>query len=222
MPAPGHYLRHGLSVFHPLGLPFTDNELLFPGLGCFSPGPMLFYQTVLLIKDFPAVAYPDLVYGLRHELLDMEAVVDKPGCRETSSYRQHHGCRQVGSHCLYRAASFDANPLQHLAYRICGHTPYHCHKTAFPSVSGLVGKNRIDLPVAQACLVKAEVFPYILRENDIFLGMGLLVPTAVVAYLLLVLLTKRLAVETEPLPEALYAYRTALNLPLLKKPRTPH
>ena len=84
----------------------------------------------------------------------------------------------------------------------------------------LVGKNRIDLTVAQACLVKAEVFPQVLGENDIFLGMGLLVPTAVITYLLLVLLAKCLAVEPVPLPKALYAYRTALNLPLLKKPRT--
>ena len=222
MPAPGHYLRHGLSVFHPLGLPFTDNELLFPGLGCFSPGPMLFYQTVLLIKDFPAVAYPDLVYGFGHKLLDMEAGVDKPGCRETSSYRQHHGCRQICRNCFDLSPFLYGDSFQYLGNRIRSHPSYYCYQTAFPSVNGLVGKNRIDLPVAQACLVKAEVFPYILRENDIFLGMGLLVPTAVVAYLLLVLLTKRLAVETEPLPEALYAYRTALNLPLLKKPRTPH
>ena len=51
--------------------------------------------------------------------------------------------------------------------------------------------------------------------------MALLIPAAVIAYLLLVLLAERLPVEPEPLPKALYAYRTALNLPLLKKPRTP-
>ena len=84
----------------------------------------------------------------------------------------------------------------------------------------LVGKNRIDLPVAQACLVKAEVFTDILRKDNVFFRMAFLVPTAVITYLLLVLLAKRLAVEPEPLPKALYAYRTALNLPLLKKPRT--
>ena len=52
----------------------------------------------------------------------------------------------------------------------------------------LVGKDRIYLPVAQACLVKAEVFPQVLRKNNIFIRMALLVPTAVVAYLLFVLL----------------------------------
>ena len=52
----------------------------------------------------------------------------------------------------------------------------------------LVGKNRIDLTVAQAGLVKAEVFSDVFRENNVFFGMILLVPTAVITYLLLVLL----------------------------------
>ena len=89
-------------------------------------------------------------------------------------------------------------------------------------MSRLVGKNRIDLSVAQACLVKAEVFTYVLREDNVFLGMVFLVLVTVIAYLLLVLLAQGLSVEPEPLPKALYAYRTALNLPLLKKPRTLH
>ena len=149
---------------------------------------MFFYQPVFLIKHFPAVPYPDLVYGFGHKLLDMKPVIDKLCRRKTSSYRQHHGRRQVRGHCLYLTASLDADTLQHLAYRICGHTPYHCHKTAFPSVSGLVGKNRVDLPVAQACLVKTEIFTDIIRKNNIFIRMALLAPTAVIAYLLLVLL----------------------------------
>ena len=222
MPAPGHYLWHRLSVLHPLRLPFADNELLFSCPGSFSPGPMFLYQPVLLVEHLPAVAYPDLVYGLGHKLLDMEAVIDKPGCRETSSYGQHHGCRQVGGHGLYLAASLDADTLQHLAHRIRGNTSYHCHKTAFPAVGCLVSENRIDLSVAQACLVKAKVFTYVLWKDNVFIGMSLLVPSAVIAYLLLVLLAKRMSVEPEPLPKALYAYRTALNLPLLKKPRTLH
>ena len=87
-------------------------------------------------------------------------------------------------------------------------------------MSGLVGKNRIDLTVAKAGFVKAEVFSQVLRKNNIFIRMALLVPAAVIAYLLFILLAKRLSVEPEPLPKALYAYRTALNLLLLKKPRT--
>ena len=220
MPAPGHYLWHRLSVLHPLRLPFADNELLFSGPGSLSPGPVLFYQPVFLIKHFPSVAYPDLVYGFGHKLLDMKPVIDKPGCRETSSNRKHHGCRQVGGHCLYLAASINSDLLQYLAYRIRGYTPYHGYETAFTAVSRLVGKNRIDLTVTQTCLVKTEVFTDVLREDNVFFRMPLLVPVAVVAYLLFVLLAKRLSVEPEPLPKALYAYRTVLNLPLLKKPRT--
>ena len=220
MPAPGHYLRHGLSVLHPLRLPFADNKLLFSGLGSLSPGPMLFYQAVLLIKYFPAVPYPDLVYGFGHKLLDMEAVIDKPGCRETSSYGQHHGCRQICRNCFDLSSFLYGDSFQYLGNRIRSNPSYHRHKTAFPPVCSLVGENRVDLSVAQACLVKTEVFSQVIRKNNIFIRMALLIPTAVITYLLLVLLAKRLAVETEPLPEALYAYRTALNLPLLKKPRT--
>ena len=71
-------------------------------------------------------------------------------------------------------------------------------------------------------LIKAHVIAEVVWEKHVILGMLQLFPVAVVADLFLVLLAKRLAVETVAGCKRGDAYRRGLNLPLLKKQRTPH
>ena len=87
---------------------------------------------------------------------------------------------------------------------------------------GLVGQDGIDLPVGQAGLVKAHVITEVVGEKHVLPGMPQLFPLAVVAYLLLVLLTERLPVQAVAGCKRGDADGSGLNLPLLKKRRTRH
>ena len=87
-------------------------------------------------------------------------------------------------------------------------------------MSGLVGQDCINIAAAQACLVEAHIRSYILGIQHVFFGMLQLIPIAIAAYLLLVLLSQRLAFESVACRKCGYAYWGALNLLLLKKPRT--
>ena len=84
---------------------------------------------------------------------------------------------------------------------------------------GLVGQNGIDLAVGQAGLVKAHVITEVVGKKHVLLSMLQLFPLAVVAYLLLVLLTECLTVQTVAGSKRGDAYGSGLNLPLLKKRR---
>lgn len=59
---------------------------------------------------------------------------------------------------------------------------------------GLVGQQGIYLAIAQTCLVKAQILSDIIREKQVFIRMLQLIPSAVIAYNLLVLFTQCLAV----------------------------
>ena len=84
----------------------------------------------------------------------------------------------------------------------------------------LVGQDSINIAVAQACLVEAHIRSEILGIQHVFFGMLQLNPIAVAAYLLFVLLSQRLAFESVARRKCGYADWGALNLLLLKKPRT--
>ena len=51
---------------------------------------MFFNRFVLGLKDFPAVAYAQLVDSLGNELLHVETVIDQGGTGKGRPYRQHH------------------------------------------------------------------------------------------------------------------------------------
>lgn len=93
-------------------------------------------------------------------------------------------------------------------------------RAPFAAVRGLVGQHGIHLAVGQACLVEAHVPAYVFREQHVILGVVELVPAAVTAYLLLVLLAQGLAVEPVAFGKRGDVDRGGLNLPLLKKRRT--
>lgn len=84
----------------------------------------------------------------------------------------------------------------------------------------LVGQDGVDFPIAQTRLVKAHVRTEILGIEQVFLRMGQLVPVTVTTDLLLVLLAQRLTVKPVAGGKSGDAYRSALNLLLLKKQRT--
>lgn len=84
----------------------------------------------------------------------------------------------------------------------------------------LVGKHRIDVAVAQAGLVQAQVRSDVFREKYIFLSVTQLRPLPVIAYGLLVLFAQSLPVQAIAPGQCGDAYWGGLNLPLLKKPRT--
>lgn len=85
---------------------------------------------------------------------------------------------------------------------------------------GLVGQYGVYVAVAQAGLIKAQVFAQIIRIQYVVLGMAILAPCAIIAYTLLILLAQCLTVQPVTTGEGADAYRCAFNLPLLKKPRT--
>ena len=79
----------------------------------------------------------------------------------------------------------------------------------------------LSLAVRQAGLVKTHIIAKVVWEKHVFLGMLQLLPITVVADLLLVLLAKRLAFEAVAGSKRGDTYGCGLNLPLLKKQRTP-
>ena len=89
-------------------------------------------------------------------------------------------------------------------------------------MGGLVGQYRVDIAIAEARLVKAHVPADVAGEEDMLFGMLQLAPTAVAAQLLLILLAQGLSVNPVALSQRLDAYGRGVNLPLLKKERTPH
>ena len=84
----------------------------------------------------------------------------------------------------------------------------------------LVGQERVQFTIGQACLVNAKMEAQILREQQILLGMEPLVPLAEVAEMLLVLSDQLLTVYTIVIGYALDAFRCGLNPILLKKLQT--
>ena len=85
---------------------------------------------------------------------------------------------------------------------------------------GFVGQYGVDIAIAQAGLVKAHVLSEIFRIQYVFIGMIKLVPYPVIADYFLVLPAQCLSVQPVAGCKGGDADRGALNLPLLKKPRT--
>ena len=98
---------------------------------------------------------------------------------------------------------------------------YHSRQGTLAAVCGLVRQDGIDLSVRQAGLVKAHVIAEVIGEKHVLFGMLQLLPVTVVADFLLVLLAKRRAFEAVAGGKRGDAYGRGLNLPLLKKRRTP-
>ena len=98
---------------------------------------------------------------------------------------------------------------------------YHRSQGPLAAVSRLVGQDGIDLTVRQAGLVKAHVITEVVGEKHVLLSMLQLLPVAVVTDFLLVLLAECLTVQTVAGSKRGDAYGRGLNLPLLKKKRTP-
>ena len=89
-------------------------------------------------------------------------------------------------------------------------------------MGGFVGQNGVDIPVAQARLVQAQVTACVVGIQRVFIRVVMLIPAAVITYALLVLLAERLALKAVSAGKRADAYGGILNLPLLKKPRTQH
>ena len=87
-------------------------------------------------------------------------------------------------------------------------------------MGGFVGQDGIDLAIGQARLIEAHVCTEVVGEEHVFPRMLQLVPIAVVAYLLLVLLTQGLTVKPITSRKRGDADGGRLNLLLLKKRRT--
>ena len=90
MAASGHDLRKCLAVLHPFRFPLSDKfpfGFRFRGLAACA---MFFNRFVFGLKDFPAVAYAQLVDSLGNELLHVETVIDQGGTGKGRPYRQHH------------------------------------------------------------------------------------------------------------------------------------
>ena len=176
VPAACHDLRHGLPVLHPLRLPCADE---FPLLPCpCRPAclPVLTDGLVLRLEHLPSVAEPHLVYGLRYELLDVEAVVDEPCPRERGAHGEHHGRGQVGGHVGHLQALPQRDFTEHRGDRVGGHAAHHRHQRPATAMGGLVRQHGVDLTVAQAGLVKAQRGTYVVGEQDVALGMTELFP----------------------------------------------
>ncbi len=109
---------------------------------------------VLGIEDFPAIAYSQLAHCLRHESLDMEAVVDQLCAGEYFSDCQHHRGRQVGRDRLHGDAPLVRETAQYGAYRVRGHAANHGDKRPLAPFGRLVGQYGVDVPVAEARLVQ--------------------------------------------------------------------
>lgn len=90
------------------------------------------------------------------------------------------------------------------------------------AVRRLVGQDGIYVAVAQAGLIETQVLAEIAGIEDVILCMAGLIPCTVIAYLFLVLLAQGLSVKAVATGKGADAYRSTFNLPLLKKPRTPH
>ena len=79
----------------------------------------------------------------------------------------------------------------------------------------------IDLTTTQAGLVYGKIWSHVLGVEDILVGMFKLVPVPVITEFLPILPGQQGAVYSVMGTDAAYALGLALNLPLLKKPRTP-
>ena len=217
VPATCHDLRHCLPVFHSFRFPCADEFPLFLCPCCPACLPVLADGLVLRVEHIPAVAQPQLVDGLRDELLDVEAVVDQPCLRERGAHGEHHGRGQVGGHVGYLQALPQRDLPEHRGDRVGGHAARHRHQRPGAAMGGLVRQHGVDLAVAQACLVETQRGAYVAGEQDVALGVAELFPRAVVADDLLVLLAQCLAVQAVAGGKRGYAHGGGLNLPLLKK-----
>lgn len=216
-----HNLWLCLSILHPHRFPLADKILLCSGMYSLALGTVFLDGFVLLGKHLPAEAYPHLVNGIRHQLLDMETVIDEHRFWEHCPHGQHHGRGQIGCHGLYPTANLTGDFLQDFRYRVGGNAAYHRCQGPLAAMSRLVGQDGIDLTIRQAGLVQAHVIIEVVGEKHVLLSMFQLLPVAVVTDLLLVLLAKSLTVQTIAGSKRGNAYGRGLNLPLLKKKRTP-
>ena len=91
MLAPAQYRRQGYSVLHLLRLPSADAVPFFLVPCLLLLLAMRLDGLIFRVKNLPAVTYSQLVNGLDHELLHMEAVIDQPCCRKGLPDCQHHG-----------------------------------------------------------------------------------------------------------------------------------
>lgn len=175
---------------------------------------------VLGIENFPAVSYPQLVNGFGNELLNMKPVIDKRCAGKHVSDGKHHGRRKICRDGFYLKTLFQRDFSQYCRHCVACHAANHRRKSPFAAMRGFVGQYGVDIAIAQAGLVKTHVLPEIFRVQYVFIGMIKLIPVAVITYLLLVLFSQSLTVESIACGKSGYADGSAFNLPLLKKPRT--
>ena len=175
---------------------------------------------VLGIEDFPTVSYPQLVNGFGNELLNMEPVIDKRCAGKHVSDNKHHGRRKICCDGFYLQTLSQRDFSQYCRHGVACYAANHRRKSPFAAMRGFVGQYGVDIAIAQTGLVKTHVLPEIFRIQNVLIGMIKLIPYPVIADYLLVLPAQCLPVQSVAGCESGDADRGALNLPLLKKPRT--
>ena len=156
----------------------------------------------------------------------MEAVIDHVGKRKGRTCGFHHRSRQVAGYL----PDLQTPLLVYLAkygYDVCtGNAADHGHQCTLPAMSVLVGHYGEHLISAQCRLVDAEELATVLRIQHIARRTILKhlhsFPFRVSAQAILVQTGQRGAVHAVQSAYRLDGKCLALNLLLLKKPRTPH
>ena len=186
----------------------------------FAPFPSLPDFLILQVTSHPAVCDAHIVQGIVVEFLDVEAVIGDACLWEYRTDNEHHRWRQVERDLLHLTPSGTVKQLQYADDIFRLSPPDHSHQRTRSAMAVLVGQERVQFTIGQACLVNAKMEAQILREQQILLGMEPLVPLAEVAEMLLVLSDQLLTVYTIVIGYALDAFRCGLNPILLKKLQT--
>lgn len=144
----------------------------------------------------------------------METVVGDTGFRENSTCYQHHGRGQVQCYLCYFQTFMAGNLLYYSndSFGFCA--VYDCHQTSRAGMTLLVGQECINLTIAQAGFVNAQIGTYIFREQQIFCSMLQLIPFTETTEVFLVLGRQKLTVHTIMVGYPLDAFSGSFN-PLL-------
>ena len=150
----------------------------------------------------------------------MESVVCYDGFWKTSACRTHHGRRKVGSNLLDLLSFILRNLLKYGNKGIRQGSLDHGNQGPFLAVRIPVCYYGIYLSAAQTRFINGKIWSHVPGVEDVLACMFQLVPIPVIAEFLSILPGQQRAVYSVMGTDTAYALSLALNLPLLKKPRT--
>ncbi len=162
-------------------------------------------------------------HGFKSLLLHVEAVNDALCTWKGVAADAVHTVRQVKCNLCNLVTQSTVN-LPQSSQNVIGISSEHDgHQRMFPAMRGLISDYRVELSIAQRCLVYAQMRPDVLGEDTPLLGVKPLCgvfPLPIAAEMTLVLALKQISVNAEEPFKRAARNRVFVQAYLLKKPRT--